>query len=305
MELALNGIHKSYDTLHVLKGISFSAKSGAAFGLLGRNGSGKTTTLRIIMDIFSADAGEVLVDGVPRAKTSAMFSYLPEERGLYPKRLVSEQMVYLGQLRGLSAKAARSGAEALLERLDAGAYVNKRLDTLSRGHHQKIQLAIALLGDPDIVILDEPFSGLDPVNSMAMKELVSELVGNGKMIVFSSHEMAKVESICEDVCIIVNGEVALSGNLTAIKRAYPRNKIFLTPEDGRPAALAQTLRGLEEVRAFAADISESKNGCVVALRDASDRARLLKAIAERDVGISMFTVMEPTLEEIFVEKAGD
>jgi len=208
MELTLRGIHKSFESNHVLKGISFSAKNKAAFGLLGRNGSGKTTTLRIIMDIFSPDSGEVLIDGVTNKKTKVRIGYLPEERGLYPKRIVSEQMIYLGQLRGLSARDAKSDAEQLLHKLDATEYYGKRLDTLSKGNQQKIQLAIALMGDPDIIILDEPFSGLDPVNAKTMKELVSELVSREKMVVFSSHQMENVESFCDDICIINHGIVS-------------------------------------------------------------------------------------------------
>jgi ABC-2 type transport system ATP-binding protein len=310
LELTLLDIHKSYDTHHVLKGISFTARSGMAFGLLGRNGSGKTTTLRIIMDIFSPDSGQVLIDGIPRRETKAMMSYLPEERGLYPKRTVSEQMIYLGQLRGLSAKDARNSAEVLLERLEASQYFSKKLETLSKGNQQKIQLAIALLGDPDIVILDEPFSGLDPVNARIMKELVSDLVSRGKIILFSSHEMANVEFLCEDICIINHGKVVLSGNLAAIKGGYPRNKILLLPENGDSAALVQRLRGLEEVRRIAEDLTESKSGenksgCIVTLHNDTGTPRLLKTIAEHNIGISLFTVLEPTLEEIFVEKAGD
>ena len=208
MELTLRGIHKSFESNHVLKGISFSAKNKAAFGLLGRNGSGKTTTLRIIMDIFSPDSGEVLIDGVTNKKTKVRIGYLPEERGLYPKRIVSEQMIYLGQLRGLSARDAKSDAERLLHKLNATEYFGKRLDTLSKGNQQKIQLAIALMGDPDIIILDEPFSGLDPVNAKTMKELVSELVSREKMVVFSSHQMENVESFCDDICIINHGIVS-------------------------------------------------------------------------------------------------
>ena len=305
MELTVREIHKSFGAKHVLCGISFTARSGRAFGLLGRNGSGKTTTLRIIMDIFAPDSGEVLVDGEARARSKAMISYLPEERGLYPKRGVSEQMVYLGQLRGLDAKEAKKSAEGLLERLDATEHLGKRLDTLSKGNQQKVQLAIALMGDPDVVILDEPFSGLDPVNAKTMKELVSELAQRGKLIVFSSHQMANVESFCDDICIINDGKVALTGDLAKIKRAYPRNKILLLPEDGDPASLEQRLRGLDDVMKAAADLSASKAGCTVTLNDESCKGDLFGAIARNGVGINTFTVAEPTLEEIFVEKAGD
>lgn len=305
MELAVRDINKHFERNHVLKGITFTAKSGTALGLLGRNGSGKTTTIRIVMDIFAPDSGGVFIDGIERSRSKATIGYLPEERGLYPKRIVSEQMIYLGRLRGLSAQDAKASALRLLRRLDAEQYFSKRLDTLSKGNQQKIQLAIALLGEPDIVILDEPFSGLDPINSKTMKELVSELVAEGKMVVFSSHQMENVESFCDDICIINHGEIALSGNLATVKRSYPRNKIYLAPENGAGAALIEQLQGLQELRGMVAEFNENKNGCIAVLNDASDKAKLLHTIARHEIALSAFAVLEPTLEEIFVEKAGD
>ncbi|MDR2615828.1 MAG: ATP-binding cassette domain-containing protein, partial [Oscillospiraceae bacterium] len=201
MELIVDKLNKSFGEKRVLRDISFTVRPGSAFGLIGRNGSGKTTTIRIIMDLFPADSGTVTADGVPSGKVSGRFGYLPEERGLYPKRLISDQMTYIGQLRGMTVSDARRRSVELLERLEAGEYYKKKLDTLSKGNQQKIQLAIALLNDPEIIILDEPFSGLDPVNARILKELVTQLAHEGRTIIFSSHQMAHVEEFCDDICM--------------------------------------------------------------------------------------------------------
>lgn len=201
MELKVEGINKSFGAKHVLKDISFTARSGVAMDVLGRNGSGKTTTIRIIMDIYSSDSGCVTINGRPGKEfiSKSKIGYLPEERGLYPKRVIADQMAYLGELRGMKAKDARKRGKELLEKLEAGEYFGKKLDTLSKGNQQKIQLAIALINDPEIVILDEPFSGLDPVNAQILKRLVQELVDEGKMVLFSSHQMSYVEQFCDDI----------------------------------------------------------------------------------------------------------
>ncbi|MCL2853482.1 MAG: ATP-binding cassette domain-containing protein [Defluviitaleaceae bacterium] len=306
MELRLHDINKSFDKHHVLRGISFTARGGAAFGLLGRNGSGKTTTLRIIMNIFLPDSGGVYIDGKARADSSASISYLPEERGLYPKRLVSDQMLYFGRLRGLSASDTRGEAQRMLKILDAEEYWNRRLDTLSKGNQQKIQFAITLLGDPDIIILDEPFSGLDPVNAQTMKHVVSDLSSRGKIVVFSSHEMSTVETFCDDICIINKGTIALTGNLPDIKRTYPRNKIFLLPDYGQDFEdFAKRLKVLDDLRGLVLKIVVERSGVIVYLREESGKDRLLRILVQHDIGLSSFAVLEPTLEEIFVEKAGD
>lgn len=171
MKLELQGIKKSFDGTEILHGINFSVEGGSALGLLGRNGAGKTTTIRIIMDVFHADEGRVLLDGEPFVYQPEQVGYLPEERGLYPKRLISEQLVYLAKLRGMNKKQAEENMRKWLTRLDVIQYENRKLDTLSKGNQQKVQLAATLVADPDIVILDEPFSGLDPVNSQILRML--------------------------------------------------------------------------------------------------------------------------------------
>ena len=186
MELQVHDLHKSFDGREVLHGISFSISSGKALGLLGRNGAGKSTTIRILMDVFKADQGNMSMNGKTFHAKDYNIGYLPEERGLYPKKKVSEQLIYLATLRGLSHGEAKANLKKWLKRLGIEEYENRVLDTLSKGNQQKVQLAQTLMCDPDIVILDEPFSGLDPVNSQTLKEVVQEQIQDGKLVIFGS-----------------------------------------------------------------------------------------------------------------------
>lgn len=184
MRLEVKNLKKNFGENEVLHGISFSVESGSALGLLGRNGAGKTTTIRILMDVFKGDSGTVLMDGKTFVPREHQIGYLPEERGLYPKKNVGEQLVYLGMLRGLSAKAAKAKMKKWLERMEVAQYENRKLETLSKGNQQKVQLAQTLLCDPDIIILDEPFSGLDPVNSQILKDVIKEQIQEGRLVIF-------------------------------------------------------------------------------------------------------------------------
>ena len=206
MKLELLNIYKSFGEKKVLTDLSFSAESGKAFGILGRNGAGKTTTIRILMDVFPADSGRVLLDGKPIDYTKVGIGYLPEERGLYPKKAIIEQLVYFAELKGMSRKDATRSVDTWLERLGMTEYRNKRLDTLSKGNQQKIQLITALAHDPHIVILDEPFSGLDPVNAMLLKDVVKEQITLGKIVLFSSHQMNYIEEFCDQIAILNQGK---------------------------------------------------------------------------------------------------
>ena len=218
MILELKDIWKSFGEKKVLKGVSFSAESGRAFGLLGRNGAGKTTSIRILMDVFAADSGEVLVDGKPIDYKSVGFGYLPEERGLYPKKKIIDQLVYFAELKGMRRSDAVRSVDAWLERLEMSEYRNKRLDTLSKGNQQKIQLITAVAHDPEIIVLDEPFSGLDPVNAMMLEDVVKDEIRRGKIVLLSSHQMNYIEEFCENIAILNDGEISVSGELRTIKR---------------------------------------------------------------------------------------
>ena len=211
MKLEVNSLKKSFGEAEVLHGVSFSVESGSALGLLGRNGAGKTTTIRILMNVFKGNDGTITIDGKPFVPKEYQIGYLPEERGLYPKKMVGEQLIYLAMLRGLSAKKAKEQMKKWLERMGVSEYENRKLETLSKGNQQKVQLAQTLLCDPDIVILDEPFSGLDPVNAQILKDVIKGQIQAGKLVIFSSHQMSYVEEFCDEIAILNHGDVVLAG----------------------------------------------------------------------------------------------
>ncbi|MCL2665240.1 MAG: ATP-binding cassette domain-containing protein [Defluviitaleaceae bacterium] len=304
MKLSVAGINKRFGEKHVLKDVSFNVESGLALGLLGRNGAGKTTTLRIVTDIFRADSGEITIDGVPMKDAKVRVGYLPEERGLYPKSAVGEQMVYIGKLKGLSSAQAKKNAHGLLEKLEAEEYWQKKLETLSKGNQQKIQLAIAVLDDPDVIILDEPFSGLDPVNASMLKKLIVEQVEKNKLVMFSSHQMPYVEEFCQHICIINKGSIVLDGNIAEIKRTYNREKISVRPE-GPKENFTGRLKANAKFIEISNNLTEKGDSVIITLKDASKKHSLLEIFTEEKLQFDMFNVVEPTLEEIFVEKAGD
>lgn len=303
MKLEVKNLHKSFSGNEVLHGISFSVESGKALGLLGRNGAGKTTTIRILMDVFKSDEGEILLDGKPFNPKNFQIGYLPEERGLYPKKKVSEQIMYLANLRGISTKEAKKNTEKWLERLGVLEYENRLLETLSKGNQQKVQLAQTLVCNPEIVILDEPFSGLDPVNSQVLKEVVKELIEDKKIVIFSSHQMNYVEEFCEDIAIINHGDVVLSGNLKEIKKDFGKNRLILSASnyslDNLKEKCENDYKGLVKID----DVK--KEFIVLELLEGKNKNDLLKRILESDIDIEKFGVYEPILNDIFVAKAGD
>ena len=293
MILELRNVDKSFGEKQVLKGISFTAEGGKAFGLLGRNGAGKTTSIRILMNVFPANSGEVLVDGKPIDYNKIGIGYLPEERGLYPKKRIIDQLVYFAELKGLSTKEAIKSVDYWLGRLGMSEYRNKRLDTLSKGNQQKIQLITALAHDPDIVILDEPFSGLDPVNAMLLKDVVKEQIAKGKVVLFSSHQMSYIEEFCDSIAIINAGKVAISGDLREIKRTYPRDRLVVSTQ------------APEKIKADLGDIcTEREDGTLlIQLSAPNDKQAMMKRMIE-GYDIDEIKIFEPSLNDIFVEYAG-
>ena len=289
MTLELKDIYKNFGEKEALRGISLKAEAGQALGLLGRNGAGKTTTIRIIMGIFRQDSGQVIV------KDGVKIGYMPEERGLYPKKDILDQMIYFGELRGLTVKEAKKRSYDLLEQLEATEHIKKRLDNLSKGNQQKIQLAISIINDPEIVILDEPFSGLDPVNAVLLKRMIENLVKQNKVVLFSSHQMSYVEEFCRHICIIRDGKVVSDGILSDIKRSYPRNRVLIVPEREEDIARLCKLSA-----SLVTDVQDS----IFILKEPEDKSRLMTLLVENQIPVERFEVMEPTLEEIFVEKAG-
>lgn len=290
MELTLRDIYKSFGPKEVLKGISLRTEGGRAFGLLGRNGAGKTTTIRILMNVFAADSGQVCIDGKPADYSRIRFGYLPEERGLYPKKKIIDQLTYFAELNGMKHKDAHATVDKWLQRVGMAEHRNKRLDTLSKGNQQKIQLITALAHDPQIVILDEPFSGLDPVNAMLLEEIVKEEIQKGKIVLFSSHQMNYIEEFCDEIAILNGGKVVLQGSLAEIKRAYPRNRLVV-----------RSLQADEIAQRFAAQCSRTEDGALLlTMRDPEEKAQTMQALTEQ-FDIDEIKVFEPSLNDIFVQ----
>ena len=303
MKLEVKNIHKSFGDKEVLHGVDFQVESGKALGLLGRNGAGKTTTIRILMDVFHANSGEILLDGRKFVPGKHSIGYLPEERGLYPKRTVIDQMVYLACLRGMNPKEAKESARKWLARLEVAEYETRKLETLSKGNQQKVQLAATLVNNPEIVILDEPFSGLDPVNSQILKDVVNELIGEDKIVIFSSHQMSYVEEFCDEIAIINQGEVVLAGRLKDIKKEYGRNRLMLAAEN---YSLEELARRVEREWADLVKVSDRKREfLILELREGADRRKVLAKLAQSDVEVEAFGGYEPSLNDIFVEKVGE
>lgn len=300
MILDIQNLHKSFDGKEVLHGISFSVKSGKALGLLGRNGAGKSTTIRILMDVFKANEGTMIIDGKIFHPKDYNIGYLPEERGLYPKKKVSEQLIFLSQLRGLSNKEAKDNVKKWLKRLGIEEYEHRVLDTLSKGNQQKVQLAQTLMCDPDIIILDEPFSGLDPVNSQILKDVIEEQIQEGKLVIFSSHQMNYVEEFCEEIVILHHGDIVLQGNLKQIKKDFGRNRIVLRATHND---LDHVLR--EQCKDLFQIYTQKDTDYILELHAGVTRQQALQKLIGLDVDIEAFYVYEASLTDIFVEKAGD
>lgn len=303
MKLEVKNITKTFGDKEILHGISFEAENGRALGLLGRNGAGKTTTIRILMNVFKANAGEIFLDGKPFDPKKFQIGYLPEERGLYPKKTVMEQMLYLAKLRGVSAAEAKKNSQRWLKRLEVEEYAPRKLETLSKGNQQKVQLAATLVCNPQIVILDEPFSGLDPVNSQILKDVVAELIEENRVVIFSSHQMSYVEEFCEHIVIIDKGCVALSGSLKEIKKEYGKNRLTLSSENYTTEELAQKCS--RELGKVISVHKKKKAYLVLEIASGASKKQVLDAIMGSDIDIEHFGIYEPSLNDIFVSRVGE
>ncbi len=294
MKLELRDIHKSFDQKKVLSGISLVADGGKAFGLLGRNGAGKTTTIRILMGVFSSDVGQVLIDGKPIDYDKIRIGYLPEERGLYQKKKVIDQLIYFAQLKGMKRPDAIKSVDYWLKRLDMAEYRNKRLDTLSKGNQQKIQLITTLAHNPEIIVLDEPFSGLDPVNAKLLKDVVQEEIEKDKIVLFSSHQMNYIEEFCDNIAILNGGRIVLNGELRKIKKHYFQDKIVVRS--------CEIDKILSKFGGLAKKIN--KDEFIIQLTDPCEKKQTMqKLVSEYD--IDEIKVFEPSLNDIFVEYTKD
>ncbi|MBD0379491.1 ABC transporter ATP-binding protein [Paenibacillus sedimenti] len=293
--LQVENVTKRYGEKTAVNGIQLRVKQGEIYGLLGANGAGKTTTMRMVLGLIYPDQGQILWNGQGyKEELRTLMGYLPEERGLYPKVKVSEQILYLAELRGLTRKQADAGLKQWLERFGVPEYYNKKVEELSKGNQQKIQFIAAVIHNPDILILDEAFSGLDPVNVELLKTTVKQLRDEGKTILFSSHRMDHVEELCENICILHQSNTVLQGSLKEIKAAFPKERIMLETE--------QAVEGLTDIPGVTS-VEKHLTGYEIRIKDAGAAQHiLLHAIGQSSV--KRFQIMEPTLNEIFIQKVG-
>jgi ABC-2 type transport system ATP-binding protein len=291
----LQHVRKAYDTKVAVADLSFSIEPGSMFGLLGPNGSGKTSSIRMMIGMTVPDAGSVSLFGQPfRREHLKRVGYLPEERGLYKKMKVMDQLIFLGELHGLDAATATKRAHVWCERMEITEAIPKKTEELSKGMQQKIQFIATLLHDPELIIMDEPFSGLDPVNAVLLMDTLVDLRKQGKSILFSTHRMDQVEKLCDAIALIDRGHLVLSGGMREVKSRYPRNRVQVTFE-GDASFLQHP--GIAEFKNYAGHAE-------IKLRDESAAQQLLAAAVQNGTHISHFEVMEPTLEEIFIEAVG-
>lgn len=300
MLLEFKNVYKSFQDKEVLKGVSFKAESGKLNAYLGRNGSGKTTSFRLLLNIFKQDKGDILLDGEKIDPAKIKIGYLPEERGMYDGVGLVTQLSYFGRLKGMSKKEAIESAKKYLKFFDIKES-KKKLKTLSKGNAQKIQIIQAVINDPDILILDEPFSGLDPINVGKLKEIIQDFVKRGKLVIFSSHQMPVVEDFCENINILEKGKILLSGRLDEIKKERSHKKMILKVANIEDEKLKEQL----EKTPLNIEYSLEKEGVLLKFEDKSEKRELLKYLEKENLDIEEFTLFKPSLEKIFIETVGE
>lgn len=296
MGLELKDVSKTFIDKKAVDNISFKIDKPGVFALLGTNGAGKTTTIRMMLGIIKKDTGTITWNGKAVDRKNVKFGYLPEERGIYPKTKVVDQLEYLAKLKGMSKIEANKSIDYWLEKMKMTEYKFQTAEKLSKGNQQKIQFITAVMHNPELVVLDEPFSGLDPVNTELLKNIILELVDEGKYIVMSSHQMNSVEEFCQDVVILNKGKTVLKGNLNEIKDSYKVNKIEIDTK----------LDISELIKDKGLEIKEQTDRkYIVAIKNEEQANELLEEIVNRKIPINKFELIRPTLHEIFIEKVGE
>jgi ABC-2 type transport system ATP-binding protein len=291
-------VNKSFAEFLVIKDLSMEVKEGAIFGFLGANGAGKTTTMRMILDILRPDSGRIAWNGkdvreVPRRN----WGYLPEERGLYPKMKVEELLIFLARLNGLTKVAAEKALDEWLERFQIAANRKRRVEELSKGNQQKVQFLATILHDPAILVMDEPFSGLDPVNANVLKEAFLEMHRRGKTIIFSTHQLEQVEELCQDIVIIHKGQTIVQGSVQEVKRQHGRNVVRLKLDNDPEARWLDTLEGVQVTK-------RRQDYIEMRIQAHLNPNLIVEAALQHDGIISRFELVEPSLTDIFIEQVG-
>ena len=296
MGLILKNVSKTFVGKKAVDNISFELNNPGVFGLLGTNGAGKTTTIRMLLGIIKKDSGEIRWNGQKVDRKSVNFGYLPEERGVYPKVKIYDQLMYFAELKGMKKKEADEAIMDWAKKLKVEEYMQMPAEKLSKGNQQKIQFMTAVIHNPELVVLDEPFSGLDPVNTELLKNIIIDLVKNGKYVIMSAHQMATIEEFCSDILILNKGKTVLQGNLKKIKDEYPANKLQIDVNESIDTYITK----LKFEKEF-----ENNNSYIIKLTDESKAHELLKILVENKIVINRFEIMKPTLNDIFIEKVGE
>lgn len=296
MGLELKDVCKSFGTKEAVKHLSLTIDKPGVYGLLGTNGAGKTTTIRMILGIIKRTSGTITWNGKEVTRENVNFGYMPEERGVYPKTKIFDQLMYFAKLKGITSAEANKAIDYWLKRLQMEEYRDVLAEKLSKGNQQKIQFIIAVMNDPELIVLDEPFSGLDPVNTETLSEVMKELIAKGKYIIMSSHQMSSIEEFCTDLTILNRGDTVLQGNLEKIKNSYSSEKLELI--------VNQDIDNF--VKEENLEIIENKdNHYLIKQKGEKQGEELLKKLINSNIRITKFEMKKPTLNEIFIEKVGD
>ncbi len=296
MGLKLENVSKRYSEKVVVDKISLEIDKPGVFGLLGTNGAGKTTTIRMILGIIKKDEGQITWNGKSVERKNVNFGYLPEERGIYPKTKIHDQLMYFSTLKGMKKEEATKEINYWLDRLKVSEYKDLTAEKLSKGNQQKIQFLIAILHNPELIILDEPFSGLDPVNTELLKGVMLELIEKGKYIIMSSHQMSSIEEFCSDVLILNKGKTILQGNLKEIKDKYPATKLEISTD--------------EDIKTFIESLNMKIEKCIdnnytIKIDNEEQAQVLMRNLVNENKKINKFELKKPSLHDIFIEKVGE
>ncbi len=291
--LVLKDVSKSFATKLAVDKVSFTLKKPGVYGLLGTNGAGKTTTIRMLLGIISRDSGEITWNGQEVDRKTVNFGYLPEERGVYPKVKIIDQLRYFAELKGMDKIAAEDSIHSWAKRLKVTEYLNLAAEKLSKGNQQKIQFMTAVIHNPDLIVLDEPFSGLDPVNTEILKNIIIDLVKKNKYIIMSAHQMPTIEEFCSDILILNRGKTVLQGNLQTIKSHYPANRLLIETDTDITKFLKNfTIENSHDFK------------YLIKIKTESSAHQLLRDVVSEGININKFEIMKPTLNDIFIEKVG-
>ena len=296
MGLKLQNVSKAFIGKQAVQNISFEVNKPGVFGLLGTNGAGKTTTIRMLLGIIKKDTGEITWNGKSVERKHVNFGYLPEERGVYPKTKIYDQLMYFAELKGMKKQEAGEAIRKWAKILKVEEYIPMPAEKLSKGNQQKIQFMTAILHNPELIVLDEPFSGLDPVNSEILKNVIIDLVKQGKYIIMSSHQMASIEEFCSDILILNKGKTVLQGNLKEIKETYPANRLEMSTN----VAIDNYINNEDMTIEFS-----KNNDYTMKIKSEEAAHQLLQRLVKDNVEINKFEIKKPTLNDIFIEKVGE